>query len=359
MKQIILFLSLFLILSCSEPMPPEPQIIYLPADEPAPIPPLSPPESPPVIGEDPEEPPEILSMIIAYLNYDGKLFSYSNKAALVEIQDGSNLSKAGDLFIESKKAGVYDGVVMYQGLDGNIYRLDNQDKQVLLFLNTRNEKSIFPAGGDGVVLNYRFIKNNGIVDSQSYVGVDNGIVFRIIAVGSIWDKYIRKDGAWLKAGSSIFSEWIKHGQVNAAGKIIISGGTTLENDILIEPTYNVLNHRYSGGNAFIQFIQPGADRHIFTGIGYRDGIAYFLSGRDGKIYKYDVGSNLINPWVQIATGTGNYEIVDSYNLFEATAATLVGDYIIYWQDGDIKKMSVVDGTTEVIAQATGLRCWPK
>ncbi len=80
-----LFLSLFLILSCSEPMLPEPQIIYLPADEPAPIPP---PESPPEIGEDPEEPPEILSMIIAYLNYDGKLFSYNNKAALVEIQDG-------------------------------------------------------------------------------------------------------------------------------------------------------------------------------------------------------------------------------------------------------------------------------
>ena len=175
----------------------------------------------------------------------------------------------------------------------------------------------------------------------------------------MWIKNIRKNGEWLTVGSSIFSEWIKHGQVNAAGKIIISGGTTLENDILIEPTYNVLNHRYSGGNAFIQFIQPGADRHIFTGIGYREGIAYFLSGRDGKIYKYDVGSNLINPWIQIATGTGSYEIVDSYNLFEATAATLVADYIIYWQDGDIKKMSVVDGTTEVIAQATGLRAWAK
>ena len=298
-------------------------------------------------------------MIIAYLNYDGKLFSYDNKGALVEMQDGSNLSKAGDLFIESKKAGVYDDVVMYQGLDGNIYRLDGQGQQVLLFRNTRNEKAIFPAGGDGVVLNYRFIKTNGIVDSQSYVGVDGGVVFKIIEVASIWTKSIRKDGAWLPVGSSIFSEWIKHGQVNAAGKIIISGGTTLENDILIEPTYNVLNHRYSGGNAFIQFIQPGADRHIFTGIGYRDGIAYFLSGRDGKIYKYDVGSNLINPWVQIATGTGSYEIVDSYNLFEATAATLVADYIIYWQDGDIKKIKISDGTTDIIAQATGLRAWPK
>ncbi len=97
MKQIILLLSLLLILSCSESMPPEPQIIYLSADEPAPSPP---PESPPVIGEDQADPPEVLSMIIAYLNYDGKLFSYNNKAALVEIQDGDNLSEEGDVFIE-------------------------------------------------------------------------------------------------------------------------------------------------------------------------------------------------------------------------------------------------------------------
>ncbi len=40
-------------------------------------------------------------------------------------------------------------------------------------------------------------------------------------------------------------------------------------------------------------------------------------------------------------------------------AVLAGDYIIYWQDGDIKTVSVVDGTTDVIAQATGMRAWPK
>lgn len=346
MKKLSLFL-IILILSCA-PQIPEPQIIYITDDDPEIITP-----------DDPEIPEEEIPVIIAYLNYDGKLFSYDDKDTLKEMQDGDSLAKAGDKFIEAMGAGVYDGVTMYQGLDGNIYRLDVDDNAVLLFNNTRNEVAVFPSDGDGMILNFRFIQNNGLIDAQSYIAVDSGVAFKIIQPQSDWDKYVRKDKEWLKVGTSQFSDWIRHGQVNCDGKIIISTGSTLENDVLTEPYYDVLKRTYFGGNAFMRYIQPTAEKRLFVGIGYKDGIAYFFCARDGKIYRYDVVADTLSEWVTITPGTDNYEIRDSYPLFKATAATLIGSHIFYWSAGNIKKLSIIDGVTETIAASTELRIWAK
>ena len=369
MKWIVYILCILILISCTQPaieysIISEPEAETEPITLPDPIIPIDPEQ--PII----EEPEQEENMILAYLNYDGKLFEYDDKGALIpQLTAGAeHIAKIGkdfwnenNLDIAPLKGGMYEGILMYQGIDGNIYRHESGISSILLFENTRNEKALFPADGDGMVLNYRFIKSDGTIENASFIGVDYGQVYKIEEISGVYHKYIRKqiDGKWdwLKVGASVYLFTLEHGQVNVNGKIIHSMGDILENDNLSEPSYDAGKRKYFGDNGFIQYIQPGVQRRIMTGLGVDNGIAYFFCAMDGKIYKYDIKTDTVTEWISITTGTGNNDKVESYALFEATAAILTSGFIIYWSEGTIWKVDIYDGVKTEIAEATILKAW--
>lgn len=367
MKKIFVLLFICILFSCVQPM----QEIDLPEiaeDEPIEEIPedVSEPEIQPRTPEIPEEPqdPEEDEMIIAYFNYDEKLFSYDEKDNLKLIQsDVTNVIRIDKEFFDSSvmdppalNGGTYDGKIMYQGIDKHIYRYDD-GISTKLFHNNRGRNAIFPADGDGIVLEYMFIKPDGVIENASFVGINGGIIYKLVEINNVWNKYIRKSGEWVRVGSSINNLWIEHGQVNCDGVIIHSMGSMLENENLKEPTFDPVTKRYLGGNAFQAYLNPGAERRICSGLGCVDGVAYFLCARDGRIYKYNVASDTITEWVEIVPGTGNNDKVDSYNLFNATAAILSNGFIFYWSGGTIYKLNIVDGVKTEIAESTSLKAW--
>ena len=368
MKWLVYILCILILISCTQPtielsMISEPEAETEPITLTDPIIPIDPEQ--PII----EEPEQEENMILAYLNYDGKLFEYDDKGNLKIIEEGINIARIDKIFFDSSsldpaplKGGVYEGIIMYQGIDKNIYVYDeHSDTSTILFNNTRNEKALFPADGDGMVLNYRFIKNDGTIENASFIGVDYGQVYKIEETSGVYHKYIRKqiDGkwAWLKVGASVYLFTLEHGQVNTGSKIIHSMGDILGNDNLSEPSYDAGKRKYFGDNGFIQYIQPGVQRRIMTGLGVDNGIAYFFCAMDGKIYKYDIKTDTVTEWINITTGTGNNDKVESYALFEATAAILTSGFIIYWSEGTIWKVDIYDGVKTEIAEATILKAW--
>ncbi len=367
MKWLVYILCILILLSCTQPaieysMISEPEAETEPITLPDPIIPIDPEQ--PIIEESEQEE----NMILAYLNYDGKLFEYDDKGTLKEIEQAEYIAHFADAFWNEKglnpaplKGGIYEGIPIYQGIDGNIYRAEPDTSSTLLFDNYRNEKTIFPPDGDGMVLNYRFIKPNGDVENASFIGVDYGQVYKIEEISGVYHKYIRKqiDGKWdwLKVGASVYLFTLEHGQVNVNGKIIHSMGNILENDNLSEPSYDSGKKKYFGDNGFIHYIQPGIQRRIMTGLGHADGIAYFFCAMDGKIYKYNIKDDTVTEWISITTGTGNNDKVESYALFEATSAVLSNGFIFYWSDGTIWKLNTADGVKTEIAESTGLKAW--
>ena len=368
MKWIVYILCILILISCAQPgiqysMILEPEAETEPITLPDPIIPIDPEQ--PII----EEPEQEETMILAYLNYDGKLFEYDDKGALNIVEEGTDIVRIDKIFFDSStldpaalKGGVYEGIIMYQGIDKNIYIYDeHSDTSTLIFNNTRNEKAIFPVDGDGMVLNFRFIKNDGTIENASFIGVDYGQVYKIEEKNGVYHKYIRKqiDGKWdwLKVGASVYLFTLEHGQVNTGSKIIHSMGDILGNDNLSEPSYDAGKRKYFGDNGFIQYIQPGVQRRIMTGLGVDNGIAYFFCAMDGKIYKYDVAKDSVTEWINITTGTGNNDKVESYALFETTAAILTNGFIIYWSEGTIWKVDISDGVKTEIAEATNLKAW--
>ena len=362
MKWLIYILCILILISCAQPgmeyaMISEQEIEEITED--------------PIIPEEPinEEPEQEENMTIAYLNYDGKLFEYDDKDILTKIREGENIVRIGNVFFDENnmnptplKGGVYNELIIYQGIDKNIYVCNTpSETSNLLFNNYRNEKAMFPPDGDGMVLNYRFIKSDGTIESASFIGVDYGQAYKIEEVSGVYHKYIRKqaDGSWswMKVGASVYLFTIEHGQVNVNGKVIHSMGAILENDNLSEPSYDSNIKKYFGDNGFIQYIQPGVQRRIFTGLGHDNYIAYFFCAMDGKIYKYDVKADTVIPWIEITTGTGNNDKVESYALFEATSAILTNGFIIYWSSGTIWKLNIETGEKTEIAESTGLKAW--
>lgn len=367
MKWLIYILCILILISCTQPaieysIISEPEAETEPITLPDPIIPIDPEQ--PII----EEPEQEEIMIIAYLNYDGKLFKYNDESVLKEIGQGDNLVYIDGNFYDSLtldpapvKGGMYEGILIYQGIDGNIYRQEPDTSSTLLFDNYRNEKAIFPAYGDGMVLNFRFIKSDGTIENASFIGVDYGQVYKIEEISGVYHKYIRKqiDGKWdwLKVGASVYLFTLEHGQVNTGSKIIHSMGDILGNDNLSEPSYDAGKRKYFGDNGFIQYIQPGVQRRIMTGLGVDNSIAYFFCAMDGKIYKYDVAKDSVIEWISITTGTGNNDKVESYALFDATSAILTNGFIIYWSEGTIWKVNISDGVKTEIAESTNLKTW--
>jgi hypothetical protein len=210
----LIYLFIFIIFACSQPL----DEIKPMFDDPGTI-------DDPIILEEPllEE-----NMIIAYLNYDNKLFEYLNDGTLNLNKDGvENIAKIGSEFLDETildpapiKGGVYESKIIYQGIDGNIYRFDNPGS-TLLFDNYRNEKAVFPDGGDGMVLNFRYIKPNGSIESASFIGADNGIVYKVVEISGVYHKYIRVKNTvweWVEVGAGVNTLWIEHGQVTVDGK---------------------------------------------------------------------------------------------------------------------------------------------
>ena len=368
MKWIVYILCILILISCAQPaieysIISEPEAETEPIVLPDPIIPIDPEQ--PII----EEPEQEENMILAYLNYDGKLFEYNDKGGLILIEEGENIARIGNVFFDENsmnpaplKGSIYNEIIIYQGIDKNIYVCDKLSEiSTLLFNNTRNEKAIFPAYGDGMVLNFRFIKSDGTIENASFIGVDYGQVYKIEEISGVYHKYIRKqiDGKWdwLKVGSSVYLFTLEHGQVNTGSKIIHSMGDILGNDNLSEPSYDVGKRKYFGDNAFIKYIQPGVQRRIMTGLGMDNGIAYFFCAMDGKIYKYDVAKDTVTEWISITTGTGNNDKVESYALFDATSVILTNGFIIYWSEGTIWKVNISDGVKTEIAEATNLKTW--
>jgi hypothetical protein len=94
-----------------------------------------------------------------------------------------------------------------------------------------------------------------------------------------------------------------------------------------------------------------------TGLGVDSGTAYFFCAYDGRIYKYDAAKDSVIEWIEITTGTGNNDKVESYALFEKTAAILTNGNIIYWSAGTIWKLDILTGEKSEIAQSTSLKAW--
>ena len=366
MKNISIILFICLLFSCIQPMD---EIIIEQPIEPETI------EEPEIIEEIPATPrtpempivpiiPEEENMILAYLNYDGKLFEYTDESELIELKTGiSECIKAGDNFYTDLdidpgplNGGLYSDTVVCQGTDKDIYKIVDSEPEKI-FDNTRGRDAIFPAGGDGIVLEFRFIKPNGVIENASFIGANGGIIYKCEEVGAVWKKYIRVSGSWELVGSGVNTLWIEHGQVNCDGVIIHSMGSTLKDGNLSEPIFDPLTKKYNSGNAFRQYLNPGEDRRIMTGLGFVDGIAYFLCARDGKIYKYNVENDTIDIWIEITTGTGNDDKVDSYALFKATAPVLSNGFIFYWTNETIWKIDISDGVKTEVAEATSLKAW--
>jgi hypothetical protein len=309
----------------------------------------------------------------AILFYDGSIKILNDDYSLSVLKSAKNLNKANGFLIiddeaqtfdqstkwkinsNAKKALMYGEKLFYYGEDNKIYMSDINGESTEIFNNKNNYDIVL--NKSGVVAGSKFFSPDGSFEQGQFWAGDTTI--KIEFINNKWHKFIRDTLAetWVDVGNGNYSDFVKGAALILQNKIIFTRGAVIEDNVLLEPFYNPSKKMFEGGNSFTQFIQPYSKKCIFKTLGVIDNTGYFLSARDGNIYKYDIINDEVTKWINIIPGTNNDDIIQSEILFQTCGAVIIENEIISFDGSEISRIDVLTGEKNSIAMATNFQGW--